>query len=119
MNKEQLINILKELNFPIGDYYILSSACLMLYGLRDEITDIDLCISENLFNLIKKKYNLTEDKKNQCGFYKINDYLEVVVNEKEKMEYDMKDGFPVEKLTTILTYKLKRNAKKIKKILKE
>ena len=31
----------------------------------------------------------------------------------------MKDGFPVEKLTTILTYKLKRNAKKIKKILKE
>ena len=109
MNKEQLISKLEELNFPLGDYYLLSSGCLMLYGMREEIGDIDLCISDKLFDSIKEKYELTEDKKNECGFYKVNDYLEVVVNPKESLQYDMKDGYPVEKLTTILNFKLKRN----------
>lgn len=115
MNKEQLITRLKELGFPLGDYYILSSGCLMLYGLREKIGDIDLCISEELFNSIKDKYKLTEDKKNECGFYKVDEYLEIVVNPKETLKYDMKDGYPVEKLTTILEYKLKRNALKDQK----
>lgn len=118
MNKKQLIAKLDELNFPIGDYYLLSSGCLMLYGMREEIGDIDLCISEELFESIKNKYDLTEDKKNQCNFYKVNDYLEVVVNKKEDLKYDIKDGFPVEKLTTILDFKLKRNAEKDQKDIK-
>lgn len=115
MNKKQLISKLDELNFPIGDYYLLSSGCLMLYGMRKEIGDIDLCISDELFEVIKDKYNLTEDKKNECGFYKVNEYLEVVVNPKEKLQYDIKDGYPVEKLTTILDFKLKRNKNKDQK----
>lgn len=115
MNKKQLISKLDELNFPIGDYYLLSSGCLMLYGMREEIGDIDLCISDELFEVIKDKYNLTEDKKNECGFYKVNEYLEVVINPKEKLQYDIKDGYPVEKLTTILNFKLKRNKNKDQK----
>ena len=114
MNKEQLIEKLKELNFPVGDYYLLSSGCLMLYGLRNKIGDIDICVSKNLFNQIKDKFNLTIDKKNECGFYKINDYLEIVVNKNKEMIYDIKDGIPVEKLTTILNFKLKRNLEKDK-----
>ena len=126
MNKEELIRTLDELNFTIGDYYLLSSGCLMLYGMRNEINDIDLCISDILFNSIKNKYQLDETKKNTCGFYKINDKLEVVVNPKDSLKYDIKDGYPVEKLTSILDYKLKRNAEKdqndiinIKKYLNE
>lgn len=115
MNKKQLINKLNELNFPNGDYYLLSSGTLMLYGLREEIEDIDLCISDELFKSIKDKYNLTENQKNECGFYKVNEYLEIVVNSKEKLEYDIKDGIPVEKLTTILDFKLKRNKEKDQK----
>ena len=114
MNKEQLIEKIKELNFPVGDYYLLSSGCLMLYGLRNKIGDIDICVSEKLFNQVKDKFNLTIDKKNECGFYKINDYLEIVVNKNKEMTYDIKDGIPVEKLTTILNFKLKRNLEKDK-----
>lgn len=112
MNKEQLISKLKELNFPLGDYYILSSGCLMLYNMRTKIGDIDLCISEDLFESIKEKYNLTEDKKNQHGFYKIDDYLEVIVNKKEELDYDIIDGYPGEKLNSILQFKINRNADK-------
>jgi len=116
MKKDELLRKLEELNFPIGDYYLLSSGCLMLYGMREEIGDIDLCISEELFKSIKDKYQLTE--KNNCGFYKVNDYLEVVVNKKEDLKYDIKDGIPVEKLTTILDFKMKRNAEKDQKDIK-
>lgn len=112
MNKEELLIRLNELNFPIGEYYLLSSGCLMLYGLRDTINDIDICISDVLFNQIKNKYNLTEDKKNESGFYKINTWLEIVVNKKEDIIYDIKDNIPVEKLTTILKFKKQRNKEK-------
>lgn len=115
MKKEELIKILDELNFPLGEYYLLSSGCLMLYGMRDEIGDIDLCVSEELFDQIKDVYGLTDDRKNECGFYKVNDFLEVVVNSKEDMDYDIKDGYPVEKLETILNFKLKRNKEKDQK----
>lgn len=71
MNKEQLISKLEELNFPLGDYYLLSSGCLMLYGMREEIGDIDLCISDKLFDSIKEKYELTEDKKMNVVFIKL------------------------------------------------
>lgn len=114
MNKEQLLEKLNELNFPVGDYYLLSSGCLMLYGMREIIQDIDLCISEQLFSLIKDRYGLTDIKKNEYGFYKVNDWLEVIVNEKDTLKYDMKENIPVEELTTILDFKIKRNADKDK-----
>lgn len=41
--------------------------------------------------------------------------MEVVVNPKNTLKYDIKDGYPVEKLTTILDFKLKRNKEKDQK----
>ena len=69
--------------FPKDEYYVLSGASLVLRGIRKEATDLDLCISEELFNEIKDKYNLAEGNKNECGFYKINDKLEIVVDKKD------------------------------------
>lgn len=93
--------MLDELNFSVGDYYLLSFCCLILYAMSREIGDIDLCISDELFETIKDKYNLTVDKKNECGFYKVNECLEVVFNPKEKLQCDIKDGYSVEKRQTI------------------
>ena len=115
MNKEQLLDLLQELNLPKDEYYVLSGASLVIRGIREQAGDLDLCISRELFEQIKDKYDLTEDKKNECGFYKVDEYLEIVVNPKGTLKYDMKDGYPVEKLTTILEYKLKRNALKDQK----
>lgn len=112
MNKEQLLNLLEELNLPKDEYYVLSGASLVIRGIREQAGDLDLCISRELFEQIKDKYNLTDDKKNECGFYHINDSLEVVVDEKEKFNMEVCEPYNLEDLNTILDFKIKRNKPK-------
>lgn len=115
MNKIELLNLLEELNFPKDEYYVLSGASLVLRGIREEANDLDLCISEELFKQIKDKYNLTEEKKNECGFYKINDNLEIVVDKKEDFKMEIGEKYNLEDLQTILDFKIKRNKPKDQK----
>ncbi len=115
MKKIELLNLLKELNFPKDEYYVLSGASLVLRGIRKEANDLDLCISEELFNEIKDKYNLAEGNKNECGFYKINDNLEIVVNKKEYFKMEIGEKYNLEDLQTILDFKIKRNKPKDQK----
>ena len=114
MKKIELLNLLKELNFPKDEYYVLSGASLVLRGIKKEANDLDLCISEELFNEIKDKYNLAEGNKNECGFYKINDNLEIVVNKKEDFKMEIGEKYNLEDLQTILDFKIKRNKPKDK-----
>lgn len=120
MDKQAFIEKLNSLNLPAGEYYILSSGCLLLYGLREKVGDIDLCVSQELFeNVLKNKYHLDENNRNEYGFYKLCDDVEIVVNDKNdskyKFEYDIVDGYPVQKLGIILKDKKKRNLPKDQK----
>ena len=119
MKKIELLNLLKELNFPKDEYYVLSGASLVLRGIRKEANDLDLCISEELFNEIKDKYNLAEGNKNECGFYKINDNLEIVVNKKEDFKMEIGEKYNLEDLQTILDFKIKRNKPKDQKDIED
>ena len=114
MKKIELLNLLKELNFPKDEYYVLSGASLVLRGIKEEANDLDLCISKELFNHIKNKFNLTDERKNECGFYKINDNLEIVVDKKEDFKMEIGEKYNLEDLQTILDFKLKRNKPKDK-----
>ena len=114
MNKEQLLSLLSKLNLPKHEYYVLSGASLVIRGIREQAKDLDLCISKELFEQIKDKYDLTEDKKNEFGFYKVNDLLEIVVDEKEDFNMEVCEPYNLENLSTILEYKLKRNLAKDK-----
>ena len=62
MNKEELLNLLNSLELPKTEYYILSSGSMLLYGLREIVGDLDLCVSNELFEQLKKKYNLKEKR---------------------------------------------------------
>ena len=108
MNKEELIELIEKLELPKDEYYILSSGCLALYDLRDKVGDLDLCIS------------------NECGFYKLNELVEFVVNDKKNFVRDFRMGYPVEKLEKVLEFKKRMNRPKdlkdinsIKKFLDE
>ena len=112
MNKEQVLKMLEELNLPKNEFYVLSGASLVLRGIRELCSDLDLCISEELYEKIKDKYELTDNKKNECNFYHISDKLEVVVNKKEKFNWEICEPYNLENLNTILEFKIKRNKSK-------
>ena len=115
MNKKELLKLLDSLDLPKTEYYILSSGSMLLYGLRDIANDLNLCVSNELFEILKEKYNLNENNKNDSGFYKISEDIEIIPNDKKNFKMDYIDEYPVENLRTILEFKEKRNLPKDKK----
>ena len=57
---------------------------------------------------------MTDERKNECGFYKINDNLEIVVDKKENFKMEIGEKYNLENLQTILDFKIKRNKPKDK-----
>lgn len=112
MNKEQLLKLVDSLDLPKEEYYILSSGCLLLYGLRKTAKDLDLCVSTELFKKMIEKFNIDLSSKSEYGFYQLNNQVEIVVNDKKEFKRKFKDGYPVEPLESILQFKIKRNALK-------
>lgn len=68
MSKEELIELIEKLELPKDEYYILSSGCLALYDLRDKVGDLDLCISNELFENFKKNTELRKKIKMNADF---------------------------------------------------
>ena len=112
MNKEELLKLLESLDIPKDEYYILGGGSLVMFGIKDTTADLDLCVSEELFTRLKEAYKLEEKDKNECGFYRISDLIEVISKPKEKFTMEKIDGYNVEELNRILAFKKKRNAPK-------
>ena len=93
MNKEELLKLVESLNMPKDEYYILGGGSLVMFGIKETTSDLDLCVSEELFARFKEEYNLDEKDKNECGYR-------------------------VEKLKRILEFKKKRNAPKDRPYIK-
>ena len=110
MNKEELLKLVESLKLPKDEYYILGGGSLVMFGIKDTTGDLDLCVSDELFERLKKEYNLVE--KNECGFYSISDVIEIIPNPKEEFTCEVIDGYQVEELRRILEFKKKRRAPK-------
>ena len=114
MNKEELLKLVESLNIPKDEYYILGGGSLVMFGIKETTSDLDLCVSNELFAKLKEKYNLDEKDKNECGFYQISDIIEIIPNPKEEFTAQEIDGYKVEELKRILEFKKKRNDPKDK-----
>ena len=110
MNKEELLKLVESLKLPKDEYYILGGGSLVMFGIKDTTADLDLCVSDELFERLKKEYNLVN--KNECGFYSISDVIEIIPNHKEEFTCEVIDGYQVEELRRILEFKKKRRAQK-------
>lgn len=57
MNKQKIIEILKQLPFSKEDYWLVTGAALVLYNIREETSDIDIGCTTDLINkLINQGY---------------------------------------------------------------
>lgn len=112
MDKQEIIKRLRDLNLPKDEYYVLSGASLVLRGIREKCSDIDLCISEELFADVKDRLKMTPDKINSCNFYHLSDFLEIVVDKKSRFNMEKDYEFNLEDINTILAFKESRNLPK-------
>lgn len=89
MDKETIIALLKQLNLPLDEYYVLSSCSLELRGIPVRPRDLDLCVSDEQFDILRNS-RFKMKGPNEYGFYSFTipidgiDYLiEVVPNSKK------------------------------------
>lgn len=54
MNKEEVVKRLQELNYPISEYWLVAGAAMVLYGLRENTSDIDLGCTKVLADQLEK-----------------------------------------------------------------
>lgn len=80
MNKQKIIEILKQLPFSKEDYWLVTGAALVLYNIREETSDIDIGCTTDLINkLINQgyEYKILNDN---TKYIKYNQNIEIYEN---------------------------------------
>ena len=80
MNKQELIYLIDSLKLDKNEFWILSSAALVMREIYPDAGDLDIAVTEKGLEELKENYSLIE-KEN--GFYIVNDKVECVVDTKE------------------------------------
>jgi hypothetical protein len=100
LNRNNIIDILKELNLPANEYWITSGAALVLHRVKESTRDIDLGCTTNLVEcFIKKgcKYRVVEDN---TRIVDVNDEIELLENWFVD-EVEFIDGLPLASLLSV------------------
>ena len=70
-NKENILKTLNKYNFDSQNYIVISGAALVLQNVKEYTSDIDITVSNELYNQLLKKYS--------CTFEKEIEILEVLI----------------------------------------
>lgn len=118
MTEKEIYKILEKYNFPKDEFIILSGAALVLNGIRSKTNDIDIAVTPKLYDYLLASYNCEEENHvdNECKAYLINNEINfgrLYYTE----EYDIINGYKVQKLSDIVSLKKSLNRPKDKKDL--
>lgn len=105
MNKEELIKLLSTLKIDQKEFWVLSSGALVLRGIYQTARDLDIAVTDEGLEQLRKNYDLKE-KGN--GWYIVNDQVECVCNGKiEDLKYQPEKldcGYFVQNIFEYLEY---------------
>ena len=94
MNKKEITQLLDAFPYSKEDYWLITGSAMVLYGIREEASDIDLGCNKKMADQLEKDgylYRYTEDGNR---WFRYKDHIEVF----EKWLKDSVtsvDGFPV------------------------
>lgn len=118
MKKNEYLEKLDNLGFSKEDYCIISGGSMLMFGLREETGDIDLKISDTLFNDLNEKGLLKESPK-MANLYEYGEDVELKAHEFNLATIEYIDGYPVESLEANLKWKLENNRDKDQEDIKK
>ena len=121
MRVVEFVNKLKKLSSPIDEYYILGEGAMLLYGVRYDTSNVEICVSKELFYKLLSNGIIDETSKNKLGFYKLKSNPEVMVIPKDKQEFKcIRVGeFLIEDIREILMYKKRKRDTKSKRDVRD
>lgn len=116
INKNDILKILEQYDFDPQEYIIISGASLVLQGVKEYTSDIDIAVSNKLYNQILKDYNCQIEKKiDNYIIWLINDVINFSNHYYETVEYTELYGYKVQTLESIIELKKGLNRQKDKK----
>ncbi len=110
MNKDEYLRKLDELNLDKNSYCIIASGAMLMHNLRDNCNDIDIKVTEELFQKLLDKYNMKQSDRYDY-VYELGD-IDVNCRNFDRNNIEFVDGYPVEKLELQLNWMLKNNRPK-------
>lgn len=118
MTEKEIYMTLEKYNFPKDEFIILSGAALVMFGIKHKTNDIDIAVTPKLYDYLLASYNCEEDNhiNSECKAYLINNEINfgrLYYTE----EYDIINGYKVQKLNNLIKFKQKLNREKDKKDL--
>ena len=103
MSKQELLNLISELNIPKEEFYVVSSGALVLRNILQDAGDLDIVVTELGLQKLKEHYNLVQ-KEN--GWYKVTENIECVCDRKGTSSYqtELVNGYYVQNINEYLKY---------------
>ena len=111
MNKEEYLKRLDELKLDKNSYCIIASGSMLMHGLTDTCNDIDIKVTEELFNELLDKYHMKQSDRYDY-VYELSDDIDVNCRNFTHDNIEFVDGYPVEKLEVNLKWMLENNRPK-------
>lgn len=116
MNKSQILEKLKKYNFDKNQYLVISSAAMVILGIKEETSDIDIAVTESYYKYLLKNKDCVFERVNEYG---ISCYLIDEIINFATTYYDINKIFiediPVQQPKKILELKRSLNREKDKK----
>ena len=95
MNREELLELIRQVGISSDEFVVLSSGALVLRGIYESAGDLDIAVTRKGLEELSSKYNLIP-KPGHDNWYIVNDRVECVLDDmegkKEKVgEYYLQD----------------------------
>ena len=114
MKKKEYLEKLDSLGFDKKNYCIISGGVMMMYDLREETEDIDLKITEELYQELAHQ-NLLKQSPKMENLYEYGEFTELKVGGFDREKIHLVDGYPVESLEEQLRWKKEHHREKDQK----
>ena len=115
MNREEIIQKLKEYKLDINEYIVISGAAMVLYGFKEETRDIDISTTLEYKKYLLDHFNCELENK-ESDAYMIDNILNFGINYYSEDKIFI-DGIPTQKVEDIIKLKKFLNRDKDKKDL--
>lgn len=82
LDKQDILELLRQYQFPINQYKVISSASLVLQGVKEKTNDLDITVSKELCDSLLKNYRCSLERmdKNGIPIYYFNDTFNFSIN---------------------------------------